>query len=318
MTGGAGFIGSAVVKTLNDKGISQILIIDDLGSDEKWKNLVGKKFYDAIPIQETFHLLKDPPKKVGAFIHLGANSNTLETDASFLLENNYRYSVDLCKYALAHQCRFIYASSAATYGDGSLGFSDDPALLHQLKPLNMYGYSKHLFDLWALDRQVLDRIVGLKYFNVYGPNEYHKGRMASAILKFVQSIKASGKVQLFASNDKERFPDGEQCRDFIYVKDCAEITVSFLFNKGSGIYNVGCGESVTWNRFARSVFQAMGLEERIEYIPLPADLQGKYQNKTVADISKLRDILGEEVTFWTLERAVQDYVQNYILPNSYL
>lgn len=316
VTGGAGFIGSCIIKALNEKGFNQILVIDDLGTDKRWKNLVGKKFYDIIPIKDTFEYLTNHPRDVQAYIHLGANSSTLETNASHLLENNYRYSVDLCNYALRNNSRFIYASSAATYGDGKNGFSDNHEMLHELRPLNMYGYSKHLFDLWAYENRFLDRIVGLKYFNVYGPNEWHKGRMSSAIIKFHETIHHQGKVFLFSSNDQEHFQDGEQCRDFVYVKDVAEITLAFLENDAGGIFNVGCGEAITWNRLARAVFKAMNKNEAIEYIPMPADLEGTYQNKTVADLTKLKNTLGD-VQFWQHEIAVNDYVQNYIYPKKY-
>jgi ADP-L-glycero-D-manno-heptose 6-epimerase len=316
VTGGAGFIGSSVIQALNEKGFDQILVIDDLGTDERWKNLVGKKFYDIIPIKETFNYLSNHPRDVQAYIHLGANSNTLETNASYLLENNYRYSIDLCNYALRTNSRFIYASSAATYGDGSLGFSDEHEMLDRLKPLNMYGFSKHLFDLWAHRNLLLDRIVGLKYFNVYGPNEWHKGRMSSAIVKFVDTIQRTGNVQLFASNDPIRFKDGEQTRDFVYVKDVAAITISFLKNDAAGIFNVGCGEEITWNRFARAVFAAMDRPEMIEYIPMPADLEGKYQNRTVADLTKLKKACGAW-DFWPPEKAVADYIKNHLLSKKY-
>jgi ADP-L-glycero-D-manno-heptose-6-epimerase len=317
VTGGAGFIGSGVIKALNDKGFNQILVIDDLGTDERWKNLVGKQFSDIIPIKDTFSFLASHRKEVQAYIHLGANSSTLETNASHLLENNYRYSVDLCTYALKNECRFIYASSAATYGDGLLGFDDSHDEIQKLRPLNMYGYSKQLFDLWAKENGLLDQIVGLKYFNVFGPNEWHKGRMASAIVKFVDTIHEKGEVQLFASNDPNHYKDGEQCRDFVYVKDVAAITIKFLQNEVGGLFNVGCGEGITWNRFAKAVFKAMHKPESIKYIPMPKDLDGKYQNRTVADLTKLRNVFGDELCFWQLEMAVSDYVQNYLLAKKY-
>lgn len=317
VTGGAGLIGSGVIRALNDKGFNQILVIDDLGTDERWKNLVGKQFADIIPIKDTFSYLNGHRKEIQAFIHLGANSNTWETNASYLLENNYRYTVDLCTYAMKNEYRFIYASSAATYGDGLLGFDDDHDEIKKLRPLNMYGYSKQLFDLWALENNLLDRIVGLKYFNVFGPNEWHKGNMASAIVKFVDSIKEKGEVSLFASNDPEHFKDGEQSRDFVYVKDVVAITLKFLQNDVGGIFNVGCGEPITWNRFAKAVFKAMNKPEVIKYIPMPKILDGKYQNKTVADLTKLKGALGDDLCFWQLEMAVSDYVQNYLLPKKY-
>lgn len=313
ITGGAGFIGSSVIRHLNDRGIHNVIIVDDLGQSEKWTNLVGKRFIDIIPINQFFSWLQGKEKLIQAFIHLGANTSTVETDACHLLDNNYRFSVRLCEYAIQNHQRFIYASSAATYGDGSKGFSDDHTLLESLEPLNMYGYSKHLFDLWLKNQGFLDRVVGLKYFNVFGPNEGHKGRMASAIFHIVPTAIKEGVIRLFQSSCPEKYAHGDQCRDFIYVKDAARMTCLFLTNDANGIFNIGTGRAGTWNEVARSVFKGLEKPERIEYKEMPADLLGKYQNYTRADMRKTAAALGQDAVCETLENNVIDYVKNYLL-----
>jgi ADP-L-glycero-D-manno-heptose 6-epimerase len=316
VTGGAGFIGSGVIRTLNDRGLKNIVIVDNLGSSGKWKNLVGKRFLDALHKDDLFQWLNGRERDIEAFIHLGACSSTVEQDANYLLDNNYRYSVRLAEYALEWGHRFIYASSAATYGDGSLGFSDSHETLETYSPLNMYGYSKHMFDLWLKNQNFLDKVVGLKYFNVFGPNEYHKGRMASAILKMVPDALSSGKIRLFKSSEPDKFEDGEQVRDFIYVKDAAKMTVQFLENSSNGIFNIGTGVQQTWKQLAEAVIAALDRPVSIEYIALPDDLAGKYQNYTRAEMDKssLENLLMPE---YTLKEGVKDYVRNYILPHKY-
>lgn len=314
VTGGAGFIGSCIVRHLNEQNLQNIIIVDDLGKNEKWKNLVGKQYKDLISKHHLFDWLKGRESLIGAIIHLGACSSTVEQDAGYLVENNYRYSVRLAEYALTHGHRFIYASSAATYGDGSEGFSDGSRGLEQLHPLNMYGYSKHMFDLWAKNLGLLNQIVGLKYFNVFGPNEYHKGRMASAILPFVSSVQKDGVIKLFKSSDPDQFPDGEQKRDFIYVKDAARMTCAFLENKMGGIFNIGTGKPNSWNLMAKSVFKALNKPEHIEYIPMPTDLMGKYQNYTAADMKCTWAALNEVANCVSFEDAVIEYVKDYIVP----
>ena len=239
---------------------------------------------------------------------------TVEADASYLLENNYRFSVRLAEYALKHEKRFIYASSAATYGDGSLGFSDNESDLNTLVPLNMYGYSKHLFDLWLQNQGLLDQVVGLKYFNVFGPNEYHKGRMASTIMHILPTAQKEGMIKLFKSSSPKEFADGEQKRDFIYVKDVARMTCAFLDNTDSGIYNIGRGVAGTWNDVANGVFKAIGKPANIQYIDMPADLIGKYQNYTCADMKKTNKVLGKAAKTMPLEDSIVDYIRNYLLP----
>ncbi|MBS3904526.1 MAG: ADP-glyceromanno-heptose 6-epimerase [Simkania sp.] len=317
ITGAAGFIGSCLVKHLNNLGYYNLVLVDDIGTSDKWKNLLGKRFKCLLSIDKLFEWLQGKEKEVAAFIHLGACSDTLENRVDYLLDNNTRFTIRLAEYALQHGQRFIYASSAATYGDGSQGFSDDHNRLHELKPLNPYGYSKHLFDLWALEQGVIDRLVGLKYFNVYGPNEQHKGRMASMVCKMVPQIEKEGVIRLYKSTEPERFSDGGQCRDFIYVKDVVAMTCSFLDNLHGGIYNIGAGEPATWNQLATALFKAMDYPVNIEYIDMPADLAKQYQNYTCADMEKFNKITGHAQKGaplqFSLEDAVRDYVQGYLM-----
>lgn len=312
VTGGAGFIGSGVIRYLNDRNFTNIIVVDDL-DPINWKNLVGKRFVDFIHKDAFFSWLQNREDEIEAFIHLGACSSTVETNANYLLENNYRYTQRLAEYALRHHHRFIYASSAATYGDGFDGFSDDHEQLERLQPLNMYGYSKHLFDLWAKQQGVLNQMVGLKYFNVFGPNEYHKGRMASAVMKMVPDIIQKGYVELFKSSNPAEFADGEQKRDFIYVKDVARMTCAFLENDATGIFNIGTGKAVSWNELLNAVFSALNKKPDIRYIDMPGDLKGKYQNYTEAEMAKAKKVLGKECETMTTQESVKDYVQNYLV-----
>ncbi len=314
VTGGAGFIGSGVIRHLNNSGVYNIIVVDELDQSEKWKNLVGKQFVDILDKSHLFHWLESKDSLIHAFIHLGACSNTVEADSNYLLENNYRYTLKLAQYALRHRLRFIYASSAATYGDGALGFDDDHASINRYHPLNMYGYSKHLFDQWALQEGVLDKVVGLKYFNVFGPNENHKGRMASAITHILPSAQREGFINLFKSSDPHNFADGGQKRDFIYVKDAARMTCAFLHNQAGGIFNIGTGVANTWNDVAKAVFAAIEKPIDIRYIDMPADLLGKYQNYTCAAMKKTVEAIGNAASCQPLEASVTDYIRNYLIP----
>lgn len=314
ITGGAGFIGSNLIRYLNNRGLSNIVVVDELGSDEKWKNLVGKNFLHIIEKDRLFDWLQGREREIEAFIHLGACSDTTEIDASYLLENNYQFSVRLAEYALRNNHRFIYASSAATYGDGSRGFLDDHDGLLELYPLNMYGYSKHLFDLWVKKQGVLDKVVGLKYFNVFGPNEWHKGRMASVVYHVLPQVQNKGIIRLFKSTEPSKFEDGGQQRDFIYVKDAVRMTADFLENDASGIFNIGRGIPETWNSLASAVFGAVDKPKNIDYFDMPEDLVGKYQNYTCADVSKLKKVLGSVADCQSLDQSVADYVNNHLIP----
>jgi ADP-L-glycero-D-manno-heptose 6-epimerase len=313
ITGGSGFIGSCLLRYLNDLAYTKIIIVDDLGTDEKWKNLVGKRFDDVLHPDMLFNWLEGRESEVGAFVHLGACSSTVEKDASFLLENNYRYSKSLAEWALKHQKRFVYASSAATYGDGSRGFDDDHEQLENLQPLNMYGYSKHLFDLWLKNQGLLNDVVGMKYFNVFGPNEYHKGRMCSAVVNMLPQIQKQGSIKLFRSSHPEEFGDGEQKRDFVYAKDVAKMTYHFLIGDMGGIYNVGNGEANTWNALANAVFKSIDMKPQIDYISMPEDLLGKYQNYTKACMKKTVNALGDASKTMPLDKSVADYIQHYLI-----
>jgi ADP-L-glycero-D-manno-heptose 6-epimerase len=315
VTGAAGFIGRNVVAELNARGEDEIVLVDELGKDEKWKDLVGLRYEDIVSPEEFLGLIED-----GAFadarslIHLGACSATTEKDADYLLRNNYQYTRVLCNWAQANEVRFVYASSAATYGDGAQGYDDSDDVTPELKPLNMYGYSKHMFDLWALKHNFFENIVGLKYFNVFGPYEDHKGDMRSVVSKSYEQIRATGMVKLFKSY-KPEYKDGEQMRDFIYVKDAVDVTLHFALQDAAapgGLLNCGTGKARTWVDLATAVFDAMGLPPKIEFIEMPQELQGKYQYFTEATETKLR-AAGYERPFTSLEEGVREYVQGYYL-----
>lgn len=308
-------IGSGVVRHLNDLGFADLILVDDLKQSDKWKNLVGKKFVDLISRHKLFEWLMGRESDVDAIIHLGACSDTMEVNGDYLLENNFRFSIRLAEWALKAEKRFIYASSAATYGDGSRGFSDDESALEDLRPINMYAFSKHLVDLWMKREGVLNRVVGLKYFNVFGPNEYHKGRMASMVLKMTHIAREEGTIRLYKSNDPDRFADGEQCRDFIYLKDAVKMTCALLepqYRSVSGIYNIGLGKATSWNSLARSLFQALEKKARIVYIDMPPELNRQYQNYTCADTSKFNKIF-DSIRMTPIHIAVTEYVQDFLL-----
>jgi len=321
VTGGAGFIGSAIVWALNRRGLTNIVVTDLLGQDEKWKNLVPLKFADYVDagtFRERIATQAGAFGKFSAVFHLGACSATTEKNAAYLADNNFAFTKELAAWSLAQQARFIYASSAATYGDGAQGMDDKNADLARLRPLNMYGYSKHLFDLYAQREGFLNAIVGVKYFNVYGPNEDHKGDMRSLVNKAYQQIQETGKVCLFKSY-KPEYKDGEQMRDFLYVKDAVEMTIHFAetATAAGGLYNLGSGEANTWLTLSRAIFAALGRESKIEFIEMPEVLRGKYQYYTKADIAKLRST-GYAKPLTPLPEAVRDYVQAYMMPGKKL
>ncbi len=312
VTGGAGFIGSCVVARLNAAERKDILVVDELGRDDKWRNLVGKGFVDFLHKDEFLARIRENRLQgVDAVIHMGACSSTTEKNADYLMENNTRYTETLCQWALERGARFIYASSAATYGDGEAGYSDAESDLDRLRPMNMYGYSKHLFDLRARAAGLFPRIAGLKFFNVYGPNEYHKGDMMSVVRKAHEQIRSTGRVRLFKSY-REGYRDGEQVRDFIYVKDCTEVILWLLANPSvNGLFNLGTGRARTWIDLVTAVFRALGREPAIEFIEMPEAIRDRYQYHTEARMEKLA-AAGCPVPFHSLEEGIADYVQNHL------
>jgi len=314
VTGGAGFIGSALIWGLNRRGIDDILVVDHLGTGDKWANLVPLRYREYLDRDDFITRLERDAfgETVTAILHMGACSSTTEADAGYLMENNYRYTARIAAWWERHRaCRLVYASSAATYGDGSKGYSDDHGKMCGLRPLNMYGYSKHLFDLCALRRGWLDGIAGLKYFNVYGPNEYHKGEMRSVINKAYPLMRDEGRICLFKSH-RDDYADGEQRRDFLYVKDAVAMTLFFIDNPSvNGIFNIGSGTDRTWNDVARALSVAMDRETRIEYVPMPERIRDRYQYYTCADMAKLR-AAGCSHRCMDLETGIRDYVRNYL------
>lgn len=320
VTGGAGFIGSALIHHLNQRGLTNILVTDLLGTDDKFKNLVPLRFDDYMEGDDFMRRLAEKPAQfadIKTVFHLGACSSTTEKDARFLVHNNYETTKFLAEWALGQGTRFTYASSAATYGDGAQGMDDKNPDLGKLRPLNMYGYSKHMFDLHAQRRGYLTDIVGFKYFNVYGPNESHKAHMVSMVHRAYQQIKADGKVRLFKS-DRPEYRDGEQMRDFVYVKDAVAMSVALAQNpQAGGLYNIGSGQARTWLDLMRAIFAALNTPANIEFIDMPAELKAKYQYFTQADITKLK-ASGYDRPQYSLEEAVADYVLNHLVPGKLL
>jgi ADP-L-glycero-D-manno-heptose 6-epimerase len=315
VTGGAGFIGSALVWALNEAGVEHIVVCDRLGTSEKWRNLVPLKFDDYVDADDLFTELNDG--RHGTFdlvLHMGACSATTERDASFLMRNNFEFTKQLAIWSRNHAARFVYASSAATYGDGSAGMSDadeTPEALSRLRPLNAYGYSKQLFDQYAARNGTLSQMVGLKYFNVFGPNEAHKGDMRSLVHKAYGQIQSTGRVQLFRSHRPD-YLDGEQKRDFLYIKDAVAMTLHLAMTPSAhGLYNIGSGSANTWLSLVDSIFHSLHMDRAVDFVDIPEAIRDKYQYFTQASIAKLR-ASGYSAPVTSLQDAVADYVTNYL------
>ena len=318
VTGGAGFIGSALVWGLNRRGADRVVVCDRLGRDAKWRNLPPLAFEDYLEADDLMPRLERGA--LGDFdcvLHMGACSATTERDATYLARNNFEFTKGLAEWALARGARFVYASSAATYGDGAAGMDDRderPDGLQRLRPLNGYGYSKQLFDLWAARRGALGRIVGCKFFNVFGPNEDHKGDMRSLVNKAYAQVLETGTVRLFRSHRPD-YRDGEQMRDFLYVKDCVAMTLHLAATPGAaGLYNLGSGVASTWLELAGALFATLGRKPAVEFIDMPEGIRDKYQYFTKAEVGKLREA-GYAVPVTPLADAVRDYVAGYLVPD---
>lgn len=324
VTGGAGFIGSALIWKLNEQGISDILVADRFGTGPKWKNLTKRATKYLLHKNDLFPWLDAEGLRthIDAVFHLGASSSTVETDVDYLVANNVNYSVRLWNFCTEYSIPFIYASSASTYGAGDRGFSDADTAVPNLRPLNPYGFSKQKFDQWAVREERTPPFwAGLKFFNVYGPQEYHKGSQASVVPQFVPQAQKTGSIRLFKSY-KTGYADGEQLRDFVYVKDIVEVIWHLFANRtraASGIYNVGSGRARTWNDLAKAVFNAIGMAPRIEYIEMPESLRSHYQYFTEAPLDRLREKAGFTASMTSLEQGVEDYIRTYLLgPDAYL
>ncbi len=313
VTGGAGFIGSALVWALNRRGCENIVVCDILGTNEKWRNLTPLRFADYVEADELLARLQAGALgKFDLVLHMGACSATTEKDATYLIRNNYEFTRDLAMWSLAQKTRFVYASSAATYGDGSAGMEDNDTKLDTLRPLNMYGYSKHLFDLHAKRAGFLNKICGLKFFNVFGPNEDHKGDMRSLVHKSFAQVQGKGVIQLFKSYRKE-YKHGEQKRDFLYVKDCVAMTLHLAATpKACGLFNIGSGGARTWVDLSNAVFTALKRKPVIKFIEIPEVIRDKYQYFTQANLMHLRGA-GYVAPVTSLENAVHDYVRKYLV-----
>ncbi len=319
ITGGAGFIGSVLAKKLNELGHNDLVIVDKLAASEKWKNLRGIKYSEYIHADELFAGdYDDLIAEADIVFHMGACSSTTEKDVDFLMKNNVAYTKALFRFAAAKNIPFIYASSAATYGEGENGYSDDHEKIPALMPLNPYGYSKQVVDEWILSEpHKPDHWFGLKFFNVFGPNEYHKEEMRSLVHKAFEQIKESWSVKLFKSHRAD-FKDGEQLRDFIYVKDVVRVMLELADpdkQSYSGIYNLGTGKARSFHDLVKATFKAMNVTPKIEFIDMPESIRNQYQYFTQAEMNKLHHAL-ESMTFTSLEDGVTDYVTNYLMkPN---
>jgi len=320
VTGGAGLIGSALVWKLNERGQTDIIIVDDLDHDEKERNVGHLQYERLIGISDFREQLlagEFDDADITAVLHMGACSDTTETDWTFLEDNNVEYSKDVIRWCFDRDVRCVYASSAAVYGDGAQGFSDSHKIFNELEPLNLYGKSKLDVDIWARDGGYLDRVVGLRYFNIFGPNEWHKEHMRSVICKKFAEVQEEGVIRLFKS-DHPDYADGEQERDFLYVKDAVDATLFMLDHVEShGVFNVGSGKVQTWNDVGSALFAALDRDVAIEYVDMPDKLKGKYQYHTLADVAKLRET-GFAAASTGLAEAIDDYVRSYLVPNKHL
>ncbi|MEY5048867.1 MAG: ADP-glyceromanno-heptose 6-epimerase [Bacteroidota bacterium] len=318
VTGAVGFIGSCLIEKLNSDGYNFIVAVDDFSNELKNKNLDNKKIIERVDRKNFHQWLQNNHKHTEFIFHLGARTDTTEFDKAIFDELNLNYSKQVWKDCIAYQIPLVYASSAATYGLGELGYDDNEAVIPQLKPLNPYGDSKNDFDIWALAQEEKPFFwAGLKFFNVYGPNEYHKSRMASVIFHAYNQIKQNGSMKLFRSHNPN-FKDGEQMRDFVYVKDVTNVCHFLMHNrKHSGIYNLGSGKARTFLDLVKNTFKAMNIPENISFVDTPIDIRDKYQYFTEANMQKLANI-GYDTPFHTLEEGVKDYVQNYLNEHKYL
>ena len=317
VTGAAGFIGSCLIAKLNELNFNYIIAVDDFSNEEKNKNLIGKKIKERVERTDFFHWLDQNNREVEFLFHIGARTDTTEFNKEIFDTLNVNYSKHVWEACVKYQIPLVYASSAATYGLGELGYDDNENEIHLLKPLNPYGDSKNDFDNWALKQEEKPFFwAGLKFFNVYGPNEYHKSRMASVIWHAYRQILSNGSLKLFKSH-KPEYQDGEQIRDFIYVKDLVDVCIFLMeHRKNSGIYNLGTGKARSFNDLGKSTFKALGKPVQINYIDTPLDIRDKYQYFTEANMKKLIDI-GYTKPFYSLEEGVKDYVQNYLIKGLY-
>ncbi|MBO0933669.1 ADP-glyceromanno-heptose 6-epimerase [Fibrella aquatilis] len=318
VTGAAGFIGSCLIQKLNQENFNYIIAVDDFSNPDKKPNLDGKNIQEYVDREQFFDWLDVNYQEVEFLFHIGARTDTTEFDYAVFEHLNVAYSQKIWAKCIEYQIPLVYASSAATYGLGELGYDDNESLISQLKPLNPYGESKNNFDIWALEQERKPFFwAGLKFFNVYGPNEYHKGRMASVIFHAHRQIGQTGSMKLFRSHNPD-YTDGGQMRDFVYVKDVVEVCLFLMHHRrNSGIYNLGSGIARPFLDLANNTFAAMGLQPQIEFIDTPADIRDKYQYYTQANMAKLRSI-GYERPFYTLEAGIHDYVQTYLQSGSYL
>ena len=317
VTGAAGFIGSVLVGKLNSLDKSNLILVDDFSNDEKNKNLYNKQFTQQIDRSEFIDWFMKNAELISEFYHIGARTDTTEFNVEIFNELNLNYTKDLWNICTDNSIPFVYASSAATYGMGEFGFEDNHDIIDDLVPLNPYGESKNDFDKWALKQKSYPPFwVGFKFFNVYGPNEFHKSRMASVIFHAVNQISVTNGMKLFKSHNP-KYKDGEQLRDFVYVKDVVEVlTFMMESKKKSGIYNLGSGKARTFKALVEATFSAMNIKSNISYIATPIDIRDKYQYFTEADMQKLKTV-GYKKSFTNLEDGVKDYVQNYLINKKY-